>query len=210
MFVESDHELSDDYVEIIKDELNVKSVEFKESLGDFVSYVFKPQLKTVGPKYGKQLNEIRTALDEIDGTAAKAELDRDGSLKLDLPGGAVVLNTEDLLISTAQKEGFFTLSDRGVTVALDTNLTPELIDEGFVREIVSKIQTMRKEADFNVMDHINITVSGSEKIAELIGRKPEDITGDTLADSITITEPKGFVKEWDINGETVTIGVEKI
>ncbi len=210
MFVESDHELSQEYVDIIKDELNVKSVEFKESLSEMVSYVFKPQLKTVGPKYGKQLNEIRTALSEIDGTAAKAELDRDGNLKLDLPGGVVTLETEDLLISTAQKEGFFTLSERGVTVALDTNLTPELIDEGFVRELVSKIQTMRKEADFNVMDHIGITISGSDKIAELIERMPEEITGDTLADSITIAEPKGFTKEWDINGESVTIGVEKI
>ncbi len=210
MYVESDHELGGEYVEIIKDELNVKNVEFKESLGDFVSYVFKPQLKTVGPKYGKQLNEIRTALAEIDGSSAKAELDRNGSIKLELPGGTVILETEDLLISTAQKEGFYTLSERSVTVAIDTVLTPDLIDEGFVREIISKIQTMRKEADFNVMDHIKVTVKAGEKIADLIARKPQDIMSDTLAESITVAEPSGFCKEWDINGEAVTIGVEKL
>ena len=210
MFIESEHELGADFVEIIKEELNVKKVEFRDSLGDFVSYCFKPQLKTVGPKFGKQLNEIREALNNIDGNAAKAELDADGSLKLDLPSGTVVLETEDLLISTTQKEGFFTLSDRGVTVALDTVLTPELIDEGFIREIISKIQTMRKEADFNVMDHINITLEGSDKIHDIIERKGNDICGDTLADSIKVTAPCGVIKEWDINGENVNIGIEKV
>ncbi len=209
MFIESDHALSNDFTDIIKDELNVKNVEFKDSLKDFVSYVFKPQLKTVGPKYGKQLGEIREALAKLP-SAAKDELDRDGSIKLALPGGDVVLGAEDLLISTEQKEGYYTLSDRGVTVAIDTVLTPELIDEGFVRELVSKIQTMRKDADFNVMDHIRITVSGSEKIMALVEKMPKEITGDTLGDSITVAEPVGFKKDWDINGESVTIGIEKV
>jgi len=210
MYVEAEQELSGEYTAIIKDELNVKAVEFKEDLSDFVSYVFKPQLKTVGPKYGKQLNDIRNALQSIDGAKAKEELDSDGTLKLDLASGVVLLSLEDLLISTAQKEGFFTLSDRGYTVAIDTTLTPELIDEGFVRELISKIQTMRKEADFNVMDHIAVTVKGSERIADICSRKSADIGGDTLADSVAMAEPQGFVKEWDINGEKVVIGVSKI
>ena len=210
MFVAAETELKDEFVEIIKDELNVKLVDFKADLSDMVSYVFKPQLKTVGPKFGKQLGEIRTALAQIDGAAAKAELDKDGSLSLELPSGRIVLEEEDLLISTAQKEGFFTLSDRGVTVALDTELTAELIDEGFVRELISKIQTMRKEADFNVMDHIVVSIEGSEKIADVVSRLAKDIGGDTLADSVSMAKPDGFTKEWDINGEKVAIGVKKI
>ena len=210
MYASCEHDLAPEFVDIIKDELNVKSVEFKDDLSDLVSYVFKPQLKTVGPKYGKQLGDIRNALSSIDGTAAKAELDRDGSLTLNLESGRVVLSEEDLLISTAQKEGYFTLSDRGVTVAIDTVLTPELIDEGFIREIISKVQTMRKEAGFNVMDHIRITLSGSDKVSDIISRKSADIAGDTLADSIEVSETRGYCKEWDINGETVNIGVEKI
>ena len=210
MYIESETELASDYADIIKEELNVKAIEYKTSLGEFVSYVFKPQLKTVGPKYGKQLNEIREALQGLDGNKAKAELDSDGSIKLDLPSGAVVLNTEDLLISTDQKEGYFTVSDRGVTVALDTTLTAELIDEGFIREIISKIQTMRKEAGFNVMDHIVVTLSGSEKVADIVNRKPEEIMNDTLADAINVAEAKGYTKDWDINGESVTLGVEKV
>ncbi len=210
MFVAAETELADEFVEIIKDELNVKMVDFKADLSDMVSYVFKPQLKTVGPKFGKQLGEIRTALAQIDGAAAKAELDKDGSLSLELPSGRIVLEEEDLLISTAQKEGFFTLSDRGVTVALDTELTDELIDEGFVRELISKIQTMRKEADFNVMDHIIVSVEGSEKISDVVSRLASDIGGDTLADSVSMAKPDGFTKEWDINGEKVVIGVKKV
>ena len=210
MYIEGEATLGADYLDIIKDELNVKSVEFKQSLGEFVSYVFKPQLKTVGPKFGKQLNEIRVALDTIDSAAAKAELDNNGSIKLNLPSGEVELLEEDLLISTTQKEGLYTLSDRGVTVALDTVLTEELIEEGFVRELVSKIQTMRKEADFNVMDHIIVTISGTDKVNAIVSKMPDAIAGDTLADSVSVTEPKGFTKEWDINGENVTIGVERV
>ena len=209
MFIESDHALDREFTDIIKDELNVKNVEFKDSLKDFVGCVFKPQLKTVGPKYGKQLGEIKEALSKLD-SSSKEELDRDGNIKLSLSGGDVVLSAEDLLISTEQKEGYYTLSDRGVTVAIDTVLTPDLIDEGFVRELISKIQTMRKEAGFNVMDHINIIVSGSTRITALVERMPNEITGDTLGDSITVAEPKGFVKSWDINGEPVNIGIEKV
>ena len=210
MFVQSDVTLQNEYVDIIKDELNVKNVDFKESLGSFVEYVFKPQLKTVGPKFGKQLNEIRNALSTIDGTKAKAELDANNKLTLDLPSGTVVLEAEDLLISTSQKEGFFALSDNGYTVALDTVLTEELITEGFVREIISKIQTMRKDAGFYVMDRINIYLNGSEKVINIVNQKAAEIVGDVLADKIITDSMAGFEKEWDVNGEKVTLGVEKV
>ncbi|MBO5726473.1 MAG: class I tRNA ligase family protein, partial [Clostridia bacterium] len=210
MFVKLDTDLDELYTDIIKDELNIKSVEFTDAVDGFVTYNFKPQLKTVGPKYGKQLNDIRRVLSEIDGSAAKAELDKEGALKFDLPGGEVVLTAEDLLIESAQKEGFSSLTDNGITVAIDTTLTKELIDEGYIRELVSKIQTMRKEADFNVCDHIEITVSGSELICALSVEKKADITGDTLADNLTAGTPDGFVKDWDINGEKVTIGIKRV
>ena len=210
MIVKTEKPLDDTYVAIIADELNIKSVEFSDEADSFISYKFKPQLKTVGPKYGKQLGEIRTALSELDGNAAKAELDADGSIALDLAGGRVVLTAEDLLIETDQKEGFYTLTDKGVTVALDTSLTAELIDEGIVRELISKIQTMRKEADFNVTDHIRITLEGSDKIEDIANRLGSDITSDTLADSISLAAPVGYTKTWNINGETVNIGVERV
>ena len=210
MFVKLDSDLDTVYTDIIKDELNIKTVTFTDNVDGFVTYKFKPQLKTVGPKYGKQLNEIRTALSELDGTAAKQQLDADGKLVLNLAGGEVVLGTDDLLIESEQKAGFFALTENGITVAIDTVLTQDLIDEGYVREIVSKIQTMRKEADFNVMDHIEITVAGSELITKLALDKKNDIVGDTLADSLTAAEPTGFVKEWDINGEKATFGVKKV
>ncbi len=210
MYVKTEKALDDIYINIIEDELNIKSVEFTDNADDFVSYKFKPQLKTVGPKYGKQLGEIRTALAELDGNAAKISLDRDGNITLHLPSGDVTLYAEDLLIETVQKEGFYTLSDKGVTVAIDTTLSPELIDEGFAREVVSKIQTMRKEADFNVTDHINITLSGSEKITDTAMRMKNSIIGDTLADSLTCAKPEGYVKNWNINGQDVAIGIKKV
>ena len=181
-----------------------------EDVGDFVSYNFKPQLKTVGPKYGKQLGEIRAALSELDGTKAKAELDENSKLSFDFASGKVELFADDLLIETKQKEGFFTLTDNGITVAIDTVLTEELIKEGFVREIVSKIQTMRKDADFNVTDHIRVTIEGSKNVVDIALEKSEEIVGDTLCVSLTATSPVGFVKEWDINGEALTIGIERI
>ena len=210
MYVKLDGKLDGYYTDIIRDELNIKNVIFTDKVDDFVSYRFKPQLKTVGPKFGKQLNEIRTALSEIDGNKAKKQLDADGSLTLELPSGTVILQTEDLLIETEQRDGFYTVSDRGITVAIDTTLTKELIEEGFVRELISKIQTMRKEAGFNVTDHISVTLSGSDKVAEIALNKKADIAGDTLTDSLTAAEPDGYVKEWDINGEKVSIGVKKV
>ncbi len=210
MYIKLDNPLDECYLEIIRDELNIKNVSFTDNVDGFVSYKFKPQLRTVGPKFGKQLGEIRTALESLDGTKAKQQLNADGKLNLSLPSGDVELLTEDLIIESEQKDGFFALTDRGITVAIDTTLTEALVAEGIVREIVSKVQTMRKEAEFNVTDHINITVSGS-KIAENIAvSRKADIVGDTLADSLTVTTPCGFVKEWDINGEKLTIGVEKI
>ena len=210
MYVKSEQPLEGEYVEIIKDELNVKKVEFTDAVDNFVTYIFKPQLKTVGPKFGKQLGEIRTALSEIDGAAAKRAVDADGTLTLDLPSGSVTLTVDDLLISSTQREGFFALTEGGVTVALDTVLTDQLIDEGFVRELISKIQTMRKEAGFNVMDHIAVTLSGSERVCAVAAAKTADIVGDVLADTLTVGTATGFVKEWDINGESVTLGVERV
>ena len=210
MYVKTELTLDEACTDIIKDELNVKQVIFTDAVDEFVSYNFKPQLKTVGPKFGRQLGEIRTALSSLDGSAAKKTLDAEGALTLDLPSGEVKLATEDLLIEATQREGFFTVTDRGITVALDTVLTDELIEEGFVREIVSKIQTMRKEAGFEVTDHIAITLSGSEKVGAIVTSNTAEISGDTLAESISVSEPFGYTREWDINGESVTIGVEKL
>ncbi len=211
MYIESNEALGNDFIDIIKDELNVKAVSFKENLSEFISYEFKPQLKTVGPKYGKQLGEIRTALAEIDGAAAKAELDDCGAIILNLPGGTVKLETEDLLISVAQKEGYFTAKDKGYTVVLDIQLTEELIREGFIREIISKIQTMRKDSGFEVMDHIEIYIAGNDKLIALLQEDFGEVAASTLADQLHINETAPeFSKEWDINGEKVTLGVKKV
>ena len=210
MYVKSDVDLPVFCTDIIRDELNVKSVEFTDAVDSFVSYSFKPQLKTVGPKYGKQLNEIRTALAEIDGTSAKKELDESGKIVLELASGKVELSAEDLLIEPQQKEGFYTVSDHGITVAIDTVLTEDLIEEGIVREFISKIQTMRKEADFNVMDHIKVTLSGNDTVIAVALKYADTIAKDTLALSIEQAAPVGSAKEWDINGENVTVGVERI
>ncbi len=210
MYVKADHELSDFYVEIIEDELNVKSVEFVEDVRNFTSYSFKPQLKTVGPKYGKQLGNIRKALAEIDGNAAMDTLKAEGALKFDFGAELVVLTEEDLLIDMAQTEGYVSESDNAVTVALDTRLTPELLEEGFVRELVSKIQTMRKEAGFEVMDHICVYQQNNDKIADILTRYADTIRSEVLADDIRTGEMGGYTKEWNINGETGILGVEKI
>ena len=210
MYVKADHELSDFYVEIIEDELNVKSVEFVEDVRNFTSYSFKPQLKTVGPKYGKQLGNIRKALAEIDGNEAMDTLKAEGALKFDFGAELVVLTEEDLLIDMAQTEGYVSESDNAVTVALDTRLTPELLEEGFVRELVSKIQTMRKEAGFEVMDHICVYQQNNDKIADILTRYADTIRSEVLADDIRTGEMGGYTKEWNINGETGILGVEKI
>ncbi len=210
MFVKADHELSRFYVEIIEEELNVKSVEFVEDVRSFTTYSFKPQLKTVGPKYGKQLANIRKALAEIDGNAAMDTLNAEGALSFDFGGEPVVLTKEDLLIDMAQTEGYVSEGDNQVTVALDTNLTPELLEEGFIRELVSKIQTMRKEAGFEVMDHICVYQTGNERIAKLLDTHGETIGREVLADQIRTGETGGYVKEWNINGEKTALGVEKV
>lgn len=209
MYVKAGHELSAFYVEIIEDELNVKSVEFTEDVRSFTSYSFKPQLKTVGPKYGRQLNNIRQALAEVDGNAAMDTLQAEGVLKFNFGGEEVVLAEEDLLIDMAQTPGYVSESNYNITVALDTNLTPELREEGFVRELISKIQTMRKEAGFEVMDHINLYQDTNDKIAEILKVYADTIKEEVLADHIFLGEMKGFTKEWNINGETVMLGVEK-
>ena len=207
MYVQCDKKVEGYFTDIIREELNVKSVDFIEDASSLVSYVFKPQLRTVGPKFGKQLGEIRTALDSLE-SSAKATLDADGKITLNLPSGDVELLAEDILLETKQKEGVFTVSDRGVTVALDTTLTPELIEEGFVKELISKIQTMRKDSDFNVMDRINVTLSGNAKVLDIAKKNEESISTVVLSDSIT--EGAGEGKEWDINGEKVTIAVSRV
>ncbi len=210
MFVKAPSQLSQFYVEIVADELNVKKVAFTEDVREFTSYTFKPQLKTVGPKYGKQLNQIRKALAEADGNKAMDTLKAEGSLTFDFDGTQVVLAEEDLLIDVAQKEGYVTEADNTVTVVLDTNLTPELVEEGFVRELVSKIQTMRKEAGFEVTDHIRVYEEGSEKLGGLMKTYESQIKADVLADEMFTDRMAGYTKEWNINGEKVVLGVEKI
>ena len=209
MYVKADKELSDFYKEIIEDELNVKSVEFKDDVSEFSSYSFKPQLKTVGPKYGKQLNAIREYLSNVDGNEAMNTLKTEGALKFDANGVEVSLAEEDLLIDIAQTEGFETQADAVVTVVLDTNLTEELLEEGFVREIISKVQTMRKEAGFEVMDKITISAAGNDKVADIMKRNEEVIFADVLATGIEYGEVSGYTKSWNINGEKVDLGVTK-
>ena len=209
MYVRAERPLDAMFQEVVADELNVKNVEFKENLSDFTSYTFKPQLKTVGPKYGKLLNGIRAHLAEINGREAMKELDNSGSLSFDIDGQKVVLSKEDLLIDTAQMEGYVTEEDSTVTVVLDTNLSEELIEEGFVREIISKIQTMRKEAGFEVMDKIVVYSMGNQKIEGYMKEYREEILSDVMASDIRFDEVKGYTKEWSINGESVTLGVEK-
>ena len=198
------------YTDIIKDELNVKEVLFSDNANAFISYSFKPQLKTVGPKFGKKVGEIRTALTSADGRALKAALDKDGHITLALSDGEVQLTAEDLLIETTQTEGMYTLSDNGITVALDTVITPELEQEGFMRELVSKIQTMRKEAGFQVTDHIAVTLKTGDKLAAVAEAAKDEICRTVLADSLTLAEPAGYVKEWDINSQKAVIGIEKV
>jgi isoleucyl-tRNA synthetase len=210
MFIKASWKLDDFFTDIIADELNVKSVEYKDDVRDFTSYTFKPQLKTLGPKYGKILGEIKNQLSGLDGNAAMDELNSDGFITLNIQGEDIKLEKADLLIEMTQQEGFVANSDKGITIVMDTNLTPELIEEGNVREVISKIQTMRKDAGFEVMDKIHVTVSGNEKIAALIERNAAQVQAVVLASDITNGEAKGFTKEWNINGESVTFGVERI
>ena len=210
MYVKAEKKMGEFYTDIIADELNVKEVKFADDVESFISYSFKPQLRTVGPKYGKLLGGIRQALTDINGTAAMNELRTNGVLKLDINGNDVELTEEDLLIETAQTEGYVSESDGETSVVLDTNLTPELIEEGFVREIISKIQTMRKEAGFEVMDKIVVYAHGNDKIQDVMKAHEDEIKSEVLADEMVLGETDGYVKEWNINKEAVTMGVKKL
>ena len=211
MYVKSEAGLDQYYIDIIEDELNVKNVIFQDDLRAFTSYTFKPQLKTVGPKYGKHLNSIRTYLSEIDGSKAMDELETNGEIKFVVDGDKEVsLTKDDLLIDVSEKGGFVTEEGNNLTVVLDTNLTPELIEEGFVREIISKIQTMRKEAGFEVMDHIKVYVKDNDKMANIMRNNENEIIRVVMADTIVYNLTQGYEKAWDINGETMTLAVEKI
>ena len=209
MYVKAAFELSDFYKDIIADELNVKEVVFTDDVSAFTSYSFKPQLRTVGPKYGKKLNAIRQYLGSVNGNAAMNELKTTGKLTFDADGDQVELLEEDLLIDAAQMPGYVSDTEYETTVVLDTNLTPELVEEGFVREIISKIQTMRKEAGFEVMDHIRVYFAQNDKIKTLVDSNNAEIKDEVLANEICFDTIKGYNKEWNINGETVVIGVEK-
>ena len=210
MYVKADFALNEFYTAIIAEELNVKHVAFVSSVRDFTTYTFKPQLKTVGPKYGKNLRAISAYLAGVDGNAAMDELESKGCLTLVDGDTTITLTEGDLLISSAKTEGYASVEDRGVTVVLDTTLTPELLEEGNVRELVSKVQTMRKEAGFEVTDHIRLSVSGNDTIAALVERNAQSICADTLTDTLSIGDTLAFSREWNINGEVVTLSVEKI
>jgi len=221
MYVKSDFAYTDEagnsvkglpsfFTEIIEDELNVKKVTFTDDVRNFTSYSFKPQLKTLGPKFGKHIGQIKQILSELDGNKAMDEINATGGLKVLLEGNEAFLEKEDLLIETAQMDGFISDSYNGVTVVLDTKLTPELIEEGFVREIISKIQTMRKDAGFEVMDHIVVSHAGNDKVKDIMEKNAEEIKSEVMADDMVFDNVKGYTKEWNLNGEDVTLGVEKI
>ncbi len=210
MFVKAPFELSEFYKEIIADELNVKEVVFTDDVREFTSYSFKPQLKTVGPKYGKFLGGIKETLSKLDGNKAMDELKEKGALTFEVNGQEIVLTEDDLLIDMAQMEGYVSEADNDVTVVLDTNLTPELIEEGFVREIISKIQTMRKEAGFEVMDKIQISLADNQVIEGIFRVHEKEIKSEVLAENVVYNELSGYTKEWKINSENVKLGVEKL
>ncbi len=210
MYVKADNVLSDSYKQIIEEELNIKNIVFTEDVSELTSYSFKPQLRTLGRRFGANINEVRTILSELDGNAAMTELSNTGKLVITVAGVAEELSEEDLLIEAKQKEGFESNSDYGITVVIDTNLTEELIEEGFVREVISKVQTMRKDSGFDVVDHIKLSVSGNDKIEKIVLANADAIGGEVLADTVSVGEALSFAKEWNINKETVTISVEKL
>ena len=210
MYIKAGKELSDFYVNIIRDELNVKEAELTDDVSKLTTYSFKPQLKTLGRRFGKKINDVRQILAELDGQAAMAELNEKGTLTIQVDGQDEALEKDDLLIEAAQMEGYVSDTDRGITVGLDTNLTPELLEEGFVREIISKVQTMRKDAGFEVMDHIRVSMQDNDKVQQVISSNEAQIKSEVLADEVAYNGAKGFTKEWSINGEKVTLGVEKL
>ena len=209
MYVKSGNVLDDFYQDIIKDELNVKAIEFTDDVSNFTNYTFKPQLKTLGRRFGSRLNALKEVLAGLDGSKAFAELNEKGSITVDVAGESEVLEKDDLLVEAAKREGFVSGEDNGITVVLDTNLTPELIEEGFVRELISKVQTMRKDAGFEVMDRITVYVSGNDRIKEVSEKNADAIKKVVLADEIVYNTTEGSVKDWNLNGEDVTLGVKK-
>ena len=210
MFVCSERgELNEFYQEIIEDELNVKALSFTDDVSELTSYSFKPQLKTLGKRFGKQINTVRELLANIDGRAAMKELDATGALTLVVDGVSESIAKEDLLIESQQTEGYVSDSDGGITVVIDTRLTPELIEEGYVREVISKVQTMRKEAGFEVMDHITVALVGNDKLAAVCAKNEEFLCRVVLADELRFEAVEGYTKDWNINGEDVTITVVK-
>ena len=210
MYVKAEETVGEFYTDIIREELNVKNVNFTDDVRDFTSYTFKPQLKTLGPKYGKNIGAIKNYLEGLDGNATMDELNTNGSIKFTVNDVDVELVKEDLLIEMAQKEGFISQENWGITVVLDTNLTEELINEGFVLEVISKVQTMRKDSGFEVMDHIKVSLNGNDKLAEIVKANESSIATKVLANEVVYGSDVANAKEWDINGEKVTIGVEKI
>jgi isoleucyl-tRNA synthetase len=210
MYVKSCWSLSDFYKKIIEDELNIKEVIFSDEIAQFITYSFKPQLKTVGPKYGKLVRKIRQVLIDIDGNTAMDELKTSGQLKLDIDGNEVILSEEDLLIETAQMEDYYSDSNNGITVVLDVHMTQELLEEGYVREIISKVQTMRKEAGFEVMDKIKVYVKNNKVIEDIFKKHEKEIASEVLAFEVVFDETDGYEKEWNINSENVTLAVKKV
>ena len=208
MYVKADRQLDDFFKEIVASELNLKAVSFKDDMEEYLSYSFKPQFKVLGPKDGKQIGEVKAALAGINGHAAKAELESTGKLKLTLKSGEVELLPEDVDITMSQTEGFATQRYGNVTIALETTLSQELIEEGFVREIISKLQTMRKENGFQVVDHITVYAAGNDKLVDIMSRNEEFLKKVVLADKVVYGSTEGFVKEWNINGEDITLAVK--
>ena len=208
--VKTDRQISDYYREIVEEELNVKKASFAADISEISSYSFKPQLKTVGPKYGKLLGGIREYLTNVDGNAAMAQLNSTGALSFEVNGSPVSLEKEDLLIDVQQKEGWFSVAEGDITVALCTTLTDALIEEGFVREVISKVQTMRKDSDFNVMDRISVSIVGSDKIRRILEGDNGEFANAVLCDALTFDDGlEGISKDWSINGEKVTITIKK-
>lgn len=210
MFVKAGSSLSEFYLDIIKDELNVKDAELTEDVSALTTYTFKPQLKTLGRRFGKNINAVKEILAGLDGQKAMVELNEKGALVITVDGASEALEKDDLLIESAQMEGYISDSDHGITVVLDTNLTPELLEEGFVREIISKVQTMRKDAGFEVMDHIRVSMQDNDKVKGIIQKNESTIKSEVLADAVDYESAGGFTKEWNINGENVILSVEKV
>ena len=210
MFVKTEKTLSDFYLDIMKEELNVKEAVLTDDISDLTTYNFKPQFKTLGRRFGKNINLVKEILASLDGQKAMAELNEKGTLSITVDGTEEALAQDDLLIEAAQMEGYISDSDHGITVVLDTNLTPELLEEGFVREVISKIQTMRKDAGFEVMNHIRVSMQDNDTVKANVQKNETEIKSEVLADEVSYDSAKGFTKQWNINGEEVLLGVEKL